>query len=299
MVRVSLWITIASLTWASLAAADGATTNRPENAWLELKQAYEQKSIDRLGALLTDDYRFHSAAYQPAAFAAGYTRDSELRSIKGLMLGSKHANGYVMAPAETLWFEHGAVSVSDDPEHADSTEQYKTVHVAAMSFHVNKADGNKMWTPSGLHIFHVVRGDAAVLAEGQTADPARWYVRRWLENLDDASKALAAIQGECGEKFAATTTDAPRSRMLGIRALTNPACARLELMLDLPGTESVNLQVLDVTGRVHNTREIRVARAGELKVDAGQGANLSPGVYWVRVKQGDRKPSTRMVVVAK
>lgn len=59
------------------------------------------------------------------------------------------------------------------------------------------------------------------------------------------------------------------------------------------------MQVLDVTGRVRNTREIAVARAGEHKIDAGEGASLTPGVYWVRVRQGDRKPSTRMVVVAK
>jgi hypothetical protein len=42
-----------------------------------------------------------------------------------------------------------------------------------------------------------------------------------------------------------------------------------------------------------------VKAAGNVKVDAGAGAHLIPGVYWVRLGQAKRKPSTRMVVVGR
>lgn len=287
------------LAWASGAAALENESIGPASVWPAFKFAYQQKSPAALAALLSGDYRYHSAAFKVAKFAEGFSRENELRAIQGMMLGVKQANGHVMPPADTLWFDHSAVRVAADPEHADSTQHYRTLQVDSLSFHVRAAGDRRFDTPSGLHVFHLVRGDAAVLAEGQTADANRWYIRRWLDNTDEASRELASIQGECGEKFDASGAGAPKPRLLGIRALTNPACARLEVMLDLPGTEPVQVQVLDVTGRVRNTRKLDVPRAGEMRIDAGEGAGLTPGVYWVRVAQGTRKPSTRMVVVAR
>jgi hypothetical protein len=46
-------------------------------------------------------------------------------------------------------------------------------------------------------------------------------------------------------------------------------------------------------------RQVRVAGAGVVTVDAGQGAKILPGVYWVRLSQARRHPSTQMVVVAR
>jgi hypothetical protein len=48
-----------------------------------------------------------------------------------------------------------------------------------------------------------------------------------------------------------------------------------------------------------NRRDIEIAAAGTMTIEAGRGARLNPGVYWVRVGQGLRTPVTRMVVVAR
>jgi len=271
----------------------------PEDALLLFKQAYEQKSVPAFADLVSDDYRFHSSAMVMSRFAEGFSRDFELRSLGGMFNGVKRPDGSEMPAADSIAIHYGEVMNSEDPEHADSLDHYRVLCVSSFQMDAVLASERIIHTDPGLHVFHMVRGDAAVLAPGQTGDADRWYIRRWLENLDGVNAALAGMQGGCGESFVAGSPAAPKARLLGIRALTHPACARLELMLDLPGTEPVQVQVLDVTGRVRNTREIAVARAGEHKIDAGEGASLTPGVYWVRVRQGDRKPSTRMVVVAK
>jgi hypothetical protein len=48
-----------------------------------------------------------------------------------------------------------------------------------------------------------------------------------------------------------------------------------------------------------NRRDVPVAAAGRVTVEAGAGTSLRPGVYWVRLGQAARRPSTRMVVVAR
>src|SRR5262249_51787915 len=86
--------------------------------------------------------------------------------------------------------------------------------------------------------------------------------------------------------------------MLAVRPLTNPACAKLDVRCDLPGLEPARVEVYDVSGRRVNQREVAVASAGTMTIEAGHGAKLYPGIYWVRVAQGLRRPATRMVVVA-
>jgi hypothetical protein len=86
---------------------------------------------------------------------------------------------------------------------------------------------------------------------------------------------------------------------LAIRPLLNPACPRLEVTCDLPGAEPARVEVYDVAGRLVNRRDVPVAAAGRVTVEAGAGTSLRPGVYWVRLGQAARRPSTRMVVVAR
>jgi hypothetical protein len=87
--------------------------------------------------------------------------------------------------------------------------------------------------------------------------------------------------------------------VLAVHALRNPACAKLEVRCDLPGLEPARVEVYDVSGRRVNQREIDVSAAGTLTIEAGRGAKLYPGIYWVRVGQGLRPAATRMVVVAR
>ena len=174
-------------------------------------------------------------------------------------------------------------------------------------FGIRLANGVHLLNGASLHVFHVVRGDAAVLAPGQTPDPDRWYIRRWLEDVSGLRRALRERRGDCGEREAVAEPgaaaglagDARVPATLGIRALTNPACSALRVSCDLPGSEPARLEVYDVSGRLVNTRRVAVKAAGNFTVDAGAGVHLLPGVYWVRLGQAARRPSTRMVVVAR
>jgi hypothetical protein len=154
-----------------------------------------------------------------------------------------------------------------------------------------------------LNAFHLVSGDAAILAPGQPRDPKRWYVRRWLEDVSAMNVDLAKREGRCEEAPARATR--PHSAgnpatpsALAVHALANPTCTKVEVRCDLPGLEPAQVELYDVSGRLVNERKIEVATAGTMTIEAGHGAKLNPGIYWVRVGQGGRTPVTRMVVVA-
>src|SRR5262249_2070286 len=129
-------------------------------------------------------------------------------------------------------------------------------------------------------------------------DPERWYIRRWLEDVSGLRQALGSQKGDCGEAVGAGG-EAVTPTALGIRPLTNPACAALHVGCDLPGAEPAQVEVFDVSGRLVNSKRLAVQTAGRVELDAGAGARLLPGVYWVRLRQAALRPSTRMVVVAR
>lgn len=273
----------------------------------KLAEAYRHRSPDEIGAVLAGDYMFHSSGDSLHRFLAGSARATEMNAVRGMLLGVKHGDQVIMPPAEHVDMVVDGVSQQLDPEHPDSTEQFRVLTVKRFEIHIQIKGRHSMDTPASMHVFHVVRGDAAVLAEGQTADPNRWYIRRWLNDVSGVRAALDRHKGDCGEDppadppaaATAITTDPPSPGALGIRPLTNPACALLRVSCDLPGSEPAHVEVYDVTGRRVNTRQIAVTAPGNVSVDAGAGAHLLPGVYWVRLGQAARKPGTRMVVVAR
>lgn len=271
-----------------------------------LADAYRDRSVAGIGAVLTADYSFHTFGDDLAGFLAGTDRDSEMRVVRGMLEGSKHDAQVVLAPATSVRLIVDGLSEEPDPEHADSTSHYRVVTVRRFEMHVERADGRTMDTPGSMHVFALVRGDAAVLLPGQPANPDLWYVRRWLEDVSGVRVALAERQGTCGEPQAPVAIDLarpasvpPAALSLGIRALTNPACSALEVRCDLPGTAAAQLEVYDVNGRLVNRREVPVAAPGTLTVEAGAGTRLLPGVYWVRLRQPGYRPAARMVVVAR
>ena len=279
----------------------------PPSALENLARAYRDLSADEIGAVLTDDYRFHAVGQNLLRFTTGSARTDEMGAVRGMLNGVTR-DGKVLRPkADSIgvWFD--GVAEGLDPEHPDSTEQYRVLTVARAEFGIRLADGNRLAHLPGLNVFHVVRGDAAVLAPGQTANPKGWYIRRWLEDLNGLRTALRERPGECGEQDPPAPTEASAANLvrpaaplaLAIRALANPACAALRIVCDLPGSESAKVDVYDVSGRLVNTRPLEVKAPGQLAVDAGAGTRLLPGVYWVRLNQAARRPSTRMVVVAR
>jgi hypothetical protein len=226
-------------------------------------------------------------------------------AIRGLLLGV-HKDGVVVMPAaDSLSLVMDGVSQRFDPEHPDSSENYRVLTVRRFDSRIVLPGGQVLETLETLNTFHVVRGDAAVLADGQVADPSAWYIRRWLSDVTGVITAIREHGGPCGEPEppapgGAPVANSPRvPTQLALRPLLNPACALLTMTCDLPGTEPAKVEVYDVSGRRVHERQVRVAGAGVVTVDAGQGAKILPGVYWVRLSQARRHPSTQMVVVAR
>jgi hypothetical protein len=312
--RTIHWLPLLAVLAAANARARPSTSVLPVNqpligpqAALErLADGYRDLSLDSVAASLTADYRFHSMMDSLTGFVFGSARDEELGVVRGLLHGVVKGADTLMAPADSVGMILDGILENVDPEHPDSTQHYRVLSVKRFDFGWRTTKGLRVSVPSNLEIFHVVRGDVAQLLPGQPADSTRWYVRRWLEDVTVVNAELRQRQGDCGEEPA--PAPGPRSAaagrpavpsVLAVRPLANPACAKLEVRCDLPGLEPARVEVYDVSGRRVNQRQVAVAAAGTLTIEAGRGATLYPGVYWVRVGQGLRPPATRMFVVAR
>jgi hypothetical protein len=219
-----------------------------------------------------------------------------------MFFGLEHDGKSVIPRPDTIVVTADGFRESADPEHPDSTGHYRVVAVLRFSFDIRTAGRKELTALPALQVFHVVRGDAAVLATGQGADSTRWYVRRWLEDLDALAAALGEVDGDCGQADSAVATRvraalAPALPLV-IHPLGNPACPTLDLACDLPAAGPARVEVFDVMGRRLANRELEVAAPGTIKIQAGAGVHLAPGAYWVRLTQAARS-STRMVVVAR
>jgi hypothetical protein len=278
----------------------------PETAIRRYASAFTERSADGIGAVLTADYRFHQKGDALSDFLSGKGREVEMAAVRGLLQGVQKDGATVMPAAESLSLLVDGVSQRFDPEHPDSTEHYRVLTVKRFDTRIVLPGGQVLESMETLNTFHVVRGDAAVLAEGQSGDPAAWYIRRWLSDVTGVITAIRDRGEPCGEPdprapdavpAASSTPQVPTQ--LALRPLLNPACALLTMTCDLPGTEPANVEVYDVSGRRVHQRQVPVKSAGVVTVDAGRGARIIPGVYWVRLSQAARRPSTRMVVVSR
>ena len=280
----------------------------PQATLDRLARAYRDRKPDDVIATYTADYRFHSMGDSLLNYSLGMTRSDDSSSVRNMMLGEIRNGETLIAPADSIGLTMDGFEEGADPEHPDSLQHYRTVAVGRYDFGV-RVGNDRMLNTSSLHVFHLVRGDAAVLVAGQSADAEHWYIRRWLENVGGVRDLLGRESGDCGESAApvrgpgtppvAVAPGRPGTGVLAIRPLTNPACAALNVTCELPGNEPARVEVYDVSGRLVNRRPVPVAKAGEVTVEAGRGARILPGVYWVRLTQASRRPSTRMVVVAR
>ena len=279
----------------------------PEAALERYAEAFRARSPDGIAAVLTSDYRFHTVGDSLSLYWQGSDRATEMHVVRNLLLGIVRNGDTVVPPPDSVGIYFDGLAEGIDPEHPDSTQHYRSITVNRAEFGIRLANGDHLLNAPTTHVFQVVRGDAAVLEPGQSSSSELWYVRRWLEDVSGVRKALNQRQGACGDEPAPATgagsaeaAASPRTpAMLSVRPLTYPACAKLEVTCDLPGPEPARVEVYDVSGRLVNRRDVPVAAPGTVTVEAGHGARLLPGVYWVRLGQAARRPSTRMVVVAR
>ena len=77
----------------------------------------------------------------------------------------------------------------------------------------------------------------------------------------------------------------------------NPAVEQLNVSFSLPRNEAATIELLDVSGRKVIEREVGSLGAGRHVVRLDRGERLSPGVYWLRLRQGDGQLLSRAVVM--
>jgi hypothetical protein len=301
---LALVVCASSATRGAAAAPSAAYASSPAGVLDRLSAAYEHVSPDELGALLSADYEFHPGDVA-AKYATGFDRTFEITSLRGMRDGVKHEGDAPMPAIERVHVIADGVTLAPDPEHLDSTDCYRAIVCRRFGMKLWRVGGKTTTVPAELHVLHVVRGDVARLVDGQSAEPTHWYLRRWLQNVDDATAALAAASGNCEDDPVANAAnpmsrDAPDvPRALMVHTLGNPTCPAMAIQCDLPGHEPARVDVFDVSGRLVNHREVAVSTPGTMRIEAGAGTSVAPGVYWVRLSQATRHPSTRMVVVAR
>jgi len=299
------------VTWGALRSTGGADSSAralrpargadsPAGAIREYAQAFSERSVPRLGALLAADFRSHIAGEDrvESRFPEGIDRTMEMRVIRGLIQGVRHGDSVLAAPIRDIRVKAEGLHEADDPEHPDSTEHYRLVVIDRFTFDLSAEDGTEYLGHPSLHIVHLVRGDAAMLVAGQPADARHWYIRRWLEDVNGLADALGKVEGDCEQADSAVSSRALATLALSIHPLGNPACPTLDVACDLPAAGPARLEVFDVMGRRLQQKTFDVTTPGTMKLQAGAGVRLAPGAYWVRLSQASRY-STRMVVVAK
>ena len=94
----------------------------------------------------------------------------------------------------------------------------------------------------------------------------------------------------------ATWVDIPRSLAFALRgARPNPSRGALTVSFQLAVDGEVQLELLDIAGRRAHEYKARLA-AGEHALPFARAGEIRPGMYLLRLRQGDRTATTRVIV---
>jgi hypothetical protein len=86
--------------------------------------------------------------------------------------------------------------------------------------------------------------------------------------------------------------------VLGLRgAVPNPGSDGLDVSFSLVGSGRATLEVFDVRGRAVATRDVTSMGAGEHALRLTDAARLRPGIYVIRLTEGDRQFTRRASIV--
>jgi hypothetical protein len=306
LMRTSIRLLVLLFAVASAAAARPSTSVPPVNqplvgpqAALErLADGFRDLAPDSIAASLTADYRFHAHSDSLPGFLGGSSRDDEVGFVRSLMRGVIRDGDTVMAAADSVGMTLDGIGEGMDPGASGLDALLPRAHRAPVRVRLPaRRAASTSRRARTCTCSTSCAGMVARLLPGQPADSTRWYVRRWLEDVTGINAELLKARGRlrraarsgAGSHSGGGRTPAVPT-VLALHALMNPACAKLEVRCDLPGLEPARVQVYDVSGRRVNQRDVPVAAAGTLTIEAGRGASLNPGVYWVRVGQGARTP---------
>jgi hypothetical protein len=181
------WVSAVALTAAawSRSSAGPATpdfvTDSPVGLMHEFQDAYQSRDLDRYASLFTADYRFYPSDPEVAQRYPVWTRTDEIQSADHLFHGFTDAHGVYRARATKISVDLSPWQDRADPDHPDSTAYYRCYVVPSVTLQIWTASGD-YFVERQEHDFYVVRGDAAVLAQGEDPSADAWYIRKWVEN---------------------------------------------------------------------------------------------------------------------
>jgi hypothetical protein len=89
----------------------------------------------------------------------------------------------------------------------------------------------------------------------------------------------------------------PRERVLSIQAPRSSGGAGVRVAFTLADESPARLEVLDVAGRVVDSRDVTDNGSLERELELGHGGRLAQGIYFLRLRQGTSEARTRCVVV--
>jgi hypothetical protein len=91
----------------------------------------------------------------------------------------------------------------------------------------------------------------------------------------------------------------PVTRLSLAGARPNPCVGVPRIAFSLPGDEPAILELLDVGGRRVVSRSLAGLSRGEHVVHLGEGLELGPGVYFVRLTQGNERAMRRLCILGR
>src|SRR5262249_49587104 len=147
------------------------------------------------------------------------------------------------------------------------------------------------WPHDGLHVC-AASGDqlAPVIA---ALDPERAVVV-WTDHRAEPANVYAGLAvADAVTGISIPPAGATRLALNGPRP--NPTYRNLIVAFALASAASASLSVHDISGRVVIEREVGSLGAGSHLLDLG-GAALAPGVYVIRLVQGENLRSTRVCI---
>ena len=162
---------------------DPRLNDTPANT-LILFEAVCESSSTGYSKLLAANYRFtFSIKADPGLvnlYGDQWSKGDELASTSHLLQGFTNEFG-IYQPAATVAITLGGLTFVDDPDHPDSTAHNRMANGLFGGEIQVAGDEGAFYSILAPQELYLVRGDAAVLGEGQEARADRWYIRRWVD----------------------------------------------------------------------------------------------------------------------
>jgi hypothetical protein len=124
------------------------------------------------------------------------------------------------------------------------------------------------------------------------------YVDRDVTGAARYAYRLAYVEDGAERHTAEIWVEVPHALALALEGLRpNPAARELTASFTLPSAASATLELLDLAGRRVSEHRVGSLGPGRHALRLGDGRQLAPGVYWLRLTQGGRALTARGVVV--